>query len=55
MAKFSSPGARLAADRVWSVPRMFRARKKLAGYRLVAGDAPWSAGEGLPTTVRAAR
>jgi uncharacterized protein (TIGR03083 family) len=36
----------LAADRVWSTPRMFRARKKLAGYRLVADDAWWSAGEG---------
>jgi hypothetical protein len=25
---------------------MFHARKKLAGYRLVAGDAPWVAGHG---------
>jgi len=38
--------ALLAADRVWSSPRMFRARKKLAGYRLVADDAPWAAGQG---------
>ncbi len=36
----------IAADRVWSSPRMFRARKKLAGYRLVADDAPWAAGQG---------
>jgi uncharacterized protein (TIGR03083 family) len=36
----------VAADRLWSCSRMFHARKKLAGYRLVAGDAPWSAGRG---------
>jgi uncharacterized protein (TIGR03083 family) len=43
-----SPGlAVLAADRVWSASRMFRAREKLAGYRLTADDAPWSAGTGL--------
>jgi uncharacterized protein (TIGR03083 family) len=36
----------LAADRVWSNPRMFHARKKLAGYRLVADDVWWSAGDG---------
>jgi uncharacterized protein (TIGR03083 family) len=43
----TSPGlAVLAADRVWSSPRMFHARKKLAGYRLVADDAWWSAGDG---------
>ena len=41
------PGlAVIAADRVWSSPRMFHARKKLAGYRLVADDAPWAAGQG---------
>jgi uncharacterized protein (TIGR03083 family) len=41
------PGlAVLAADRVWASPRMFHARTKLAGYRLVAGDAPWAAGQG---------
>jgi uncharacterized protein (TIGR03083 family) len=41
------PGlAVIAADRVWSSPRMFHARKKLAGYRLVADDAPWTAGQG---------
>jgi uncharacterized protein (TIGR03083 family) len=37
----------VAADRLWSCSRMFHARKKLAGYRLVAGDAPWAAGQGL--------
>jgi hypothetical protein len=36
----------VAADRLWSCSRMFRARKKLAGYRLVAADAPWAAGQG---------
>lgn len=41
------PGlAVLAADRVWASPRMFHARTKLVGYRLVAGDAPWAAGQG---------
>src|SRR5215471_3546891 len=41
------PGlAVLAADRVWASPRMFHARKKLAGYRLVADDVPWAAGQG---------
>ena len=41
------PGlAVIAADRVWASPRMFHARKKLAGYRLVADDAPWAAGQG---------
>jgi uncharacterized protein (TIGR03083 family) len=36
----------LAADHVWSCSRMFHARKKLAGYRLVADDAPWAVGRG---------
>jgi uncharacterized protein (TIGR03083 family) len=36
----------IAADRVWSSPRMFHARQKLAGYRLVADDATWAAGRG---------
>ncbi|NUR87988.1 MAG: maleylpyruvate isomerase family mycothiol-dependent enzyme [Nonomuraea sp.] len=35
-----------AAERVWASPRMFHARRKLAGRRLVATDAQWSAGEG---------
>jgi hypothetical protein len=34
----------IAADRVCSSPRMFHARKELAGYRLVADDAPWRTG-----------
>ena len=42
-----APGlAVIAADRVWASPRMFHARKKLAGYRLVADDVPWAAGQG---------
>jgi uncharacterized protein (TIGR03083 family) len=42
------PGlAVIAADRVWSSARMFHARRKLAGYRLVADDVPWAAGDGL--------
>jgi uncharacterized protein (TIGR03083 family) len=40
----------VAADRVWSSPRMFHARKKLAGYRLAAADTAWSAGEGKEVT-----
>jgi uncharacterized protein (TIGR03083 family) len=38
--------AMLAADRVWSTSRMFHARKKLSGYRLIADDTSWSAGHG---------
>jgi uncharacterized protein (TIGR03083 family) len=37
----------LAADRVWSRSRMFHARRRLAGRRLVADDAPWAVGQGL--------
>lgn len=36
----------VAADRVWSSDRMFHARKRYAGYRFVATDAAWSAGDG---------
>lgn len=36
----------VAVDRVWSSDRMFHARKRHAGYRFVATDASWSAGEG---------
>lgn len=36
----------LATERVWSSGRMFHARKRYAGYRFVATDAAWSAGEG---------
>lgn len=38
------------AERLWSNPRMFHARRRLAGYRLVATDAAWSAGEGPEIT-----
>jgi uncharacterized protein (TIGR03083 family) len=38
--------ATVAAERVWTNPRMFHARKKLAGHRLVAADTDWTAGEG---------
>jgi uncharacterized protein (TIGR03083 family) len=40
----------VAADRVWTSSRMFHARKKLAGYRLVATDTTWSAGQGQEVT-----
>jgi uncharacterized protein (TIGR03083 family) len=36
----------VAADRVWSSARLFHARTTLAGYRLVATDVEWTAGEG---------
>lgn len=36
----------LAADRTWSRSRMFHARRRLAGYRLVADDVPWAVGQG---------
>jgi uncharacterized protein (TIGR03083 family) len=42
--------AAVAADRVWTSPRMFHARKKLAGYRLVADDTGWSVGQGQEVT-----
>lgn len=38
--------AAVAAHRVWSSARMFHARTRLAGYRLVATDADWTAGQG---------
>lgn len=34
----------VAADRVWTSARMFHARARLAGYRLVATDTNWSLG-----------
>jgi uncharacterized protein (TIGR03083 family) len=40
----------VAANRVWSSPRMFHARKKLAGYRLAAEDVPWIVGQGPEVT-----
>ena len=42
--------ATVAAERVWTNPRMFHARKKLAGCRLVATDTDWTAGEGQEVT-----
>jgi uncharacterized protein (TIGR03083 family) len=36
----------IAADRAWASPRLFHAREKLAGCRLVAGDVPWAVGQG---------
>jgi uncharacterized protein (TIGR03083 family) len=35
-----------SADDLWRIGFPFHARKRLAGYRLVATDADWSAGEG---------
>jgi uncharacterized protein (TIGR03083 family) len=35
-----------AASRVWGTAFPFRARKNLAGLRLVADDVPWSVGDG---------
>lgn len=42
--------ATVAADRVWRSPRMFDARRRFAGYRFVASDVGWSAGEGQDVT-----
>ena len=42
--------ATVAADRVWSSRRMFHARRRFAGYRFVATDAGWTAGEGSDVT-----
>ena len=41
-----SDAAVAAADRVWSMGFPFRARRRLRGYRLVASNAEWSAGDG---------
>ncbi|MUN64334.1 maleylpyruvate isomerase family mycothiol-dependent enzyme [Kocuria sediminis] len=38
--------ARAAAERVWSMPFPFRARRRLRGLALVATDTAWRAGEG---------
>jgi uncharacterized protein (TIGR03083 family) len=40
----------VAAERVWTSARMFHARKKLAGHRLVADDTTWSVGQGQEIT-----
>jgi uncharacterized protein (TIGR03083 family) len=42
--------AAVAAERVWTSPRMFHARKTLTGYRLVATDIDWTAGHGSEVT-----
>jgi uncharacterized protein (TIGR03083 family) len=42
--------AAVAAERVWTSARMFHARKKLAGYRLIADDTTWSVGQGQEVT-----
>ena len=42
--------AAVAAQRVWTSPRMFHARRKLAGYRLDATDTDWTAGNGNEVT-----
>jgi uncharacterized protein (TIGR03083 family) len=38
--------ARVAADRIWGKSFPFKARKRLAGLRLVATDVDWTVGEG---------
>lgn len=40
--------AATAATRVWPNQWPFRAQRKLNGFRLIATDHPWSAGQGLP-------
>jgi uncharacterized protein (TIGR03083 family) len=42
--------AAAAAQRVWTSARMFHARRRLAGYRLVATDSDWTAGNGQQVT-----
>ena len=42
--------AAVTAQRVWTSARMFHARKRLAGYRLVASDTEWTAGDGQEVT-----
>ena len=42
--------AAVAADEVWRSPRIFHARRRFAGYRLVATDAEWSTGQGPDVT-----
>lgn len=43
------PG-REAAERVWAVSFPFRARRRLAGFRLVATDTSWQRGAGQPVS-----
>jgi len=42
--------AAVAAERVWRSPRMFHARRRFAGYRIVATDVDWCAGQGREVT-----
>src|SRR3954451_21739469 len=42
--------AAVAAQRVWTSPRMFHARRKFAAYSLVATDTNWTAGHGNEVT-----
>jgi len=42
--------AAVAAQRVWTSPRMFHARRRLAGYHLFATDTNWTAGRGSEVT-----
>ena len=37
-----------AAQRVWDTGFPFRARRRLAGFRLIATNADWTAGSGAP-------
>jgi len=48
--KMPTDVAAVAAERVWANPRLFHARKKLAGYRLIATDTDWIAGQGQEVT-----
>jgi len=48
--KMPTDVAAVAAERVVTSNRMFHARKKLAGYRLVATDTDWVAGQGQEVT-----
>jgi uncharacterized protein (TIGR03083 family) len=40
----------VAAERVWTSPRMFHARTRFAGYRFIATDTEWVAGAGQEVT-----
>jgi uncharacterized protein (TIGR03083 family) len=46
----SADAAVVAAERVWTSPRMFHAHTRFAGYRFVATDAEWAAGTGQEVT-----
>ncbi|MGK8523776.1 maleylpyruvate isomerase family mycothiol-dependent enzyme [Nocardia asteroides] len=41
-----APAALVAINRIWTTRGPFHARKTFAGYRLVATDTEWAAGEG---------